>query len=518
MSRASILRTLLPGFDGPMLPDWVASLLGEGLAGVCLFGENIVSPAQLRELTDAIRAANPDALIAIDEEGGDVTRLFYDRGAPYPGNAVLGRLDDVAATTAVAEAVGSALAEVGVNLDFAPDVDINSNPLNPVIGVRSFGDAPELVARHSAAWVQGLQSRGVAASVKHFPGHGDTAQDSHLALPRVEVSPAELRERELVPFAAAVEAGALTVMTSHILLPQLDPSGPATFSAPLLQGVLRDELGFDGVVVSDALDMAGASGTIGIPAAAVRALGAGCDLLCIGTKNTAEQLEQIVSAVSEALAAGELPEARVEDAAWRVRELGSRVRVPPVPNPLEDAGPGGTGWSEGARSAPDSDGFGLGCGLSATQAAAAFRVEEGVADAAAAASGPWVVVRVDAEANAAVGAVPWGPFAPGPAQRAGWRELTVVAVTETPDAQSRAELHGRIPEEACVLLVGRDNARRPWVVELVDALRERHATVVTVDMGWPGAPSGYGQVATFGASALIGEAVLDALAAWEVFS
>ncbi|QJU52479.1 beta-N-acetylhexosaminidase [Herbiconiux sp. KACC 21604] len=498
MSRASILGTLLPGFDGPVLPEWVAALLREGLAGVCLFGENVVSPRQLRELTDAIREANPDALIAIDEEGGDVTRLFYDRGAPYPGNAVLGRLDDEAATAAVAEAVGAALAAVGVNLDFAPDVDINSNPLNPVIGVRSFGDAPELVARHSAAWVRGLQSQGVAASIKHFPGHGDTAQDSHLALPTVDVSPAELRARELMPFAAAVEAGALTVMTSHILLPQLDPSGPATFSATLLQGVLRGELGFEGVVVSDALDMAGASGTIGIPAAAVRALGAGCDLLCIGTKNTGAQLEEILRAVEEALAAGELAEARVEDAAQRVRELGARVRVP------------------SPTAARDSIGFGG--GLGAAEVAAAFRVEDGVADAAAAAPGPWVVVRLDAEANAAVGVVPWDPFAPAPAQRDGWRELPVVSLSETTDARARDELTRRIPEEACVLVIGRDNARRPWVVELIDAVRERHEVVVTVDMGWPGEPSGYAQVATFGASALVGEALLGVLAGWGVLS
>jgi beta-N-acetylhexosaminidase len=158
MSRRSILGTLLPGFEGTELPSWVAGLLAEGLGGVCLFGENVASPAQLRTLTGAILAANPDALIAIDEEGGDVTRLFYDRGAPYPGNAVLGRLDDVAATRSVGAMVGAALRDVGVNLDFAPDADVNSNPLNPVIGVRSFGADPALAARHTVAWTQGLQA------------------------------------------------------------------------------------------------------------------------------------------------------------------------------------------------------------------------------------------------------------------------------------------------------------------------------------------------------------------------
>ncbi|MGD8192897.1 glycoside hydrolase family 3 N-terminal domain-containing protein [Herbiconiux sp. P18] len=160
MSRSAVLGTLLPGFEGTTLPAWVERMLGEGLAGVCLFGENVESPEQLRALTAAVLAANPEALIAIDEEGGDVTRLFYDRGAPYPGNAVLGRLDDVEITRSVGSAVGAALRDVGVNLDFAPDADVNSNPLNPVIGVRSFGADPALAARHTVAWTEGLQSRG----------------------------------------------------------------------------------------------------------------------------------------------------------------------------------------------------------------------------------------------------------------------------------------------------------------------------------------------------------------------
>ncbi|MDO9395085.1 MAG: glycoside hydrolase family 3 protein, partial [Herbiconiux sp.] len=323
--RRQVLGTLLPGFEGTTLPPWVASLLEEGLGGVCLFGENISSTEHLRALTASILAANPVAAIAIDEEGGDVTRLFYRVGSPYPGNAVLGRLDAPEATRAVGAAVGAALRAVGVNLDFAPDVDINSNPDNPVIGVRSFGVSAALVARHAAEWTTGLQSQGVAASIKHFPGHGDTAQDSHLSLPVVDVSPAELRARELQPFRAAIRAGALTVMTSHILLPQIDPENPATFSPVLLQGILRGELGFDGVIVSDALDMAGASATTGIPRAAVRALAAGCDLLCIGTKNTASQLERIVAEVAAAIGDGSLPPERVADASGRVRRLAAAL-------------------------------------------------------------------------------------------------------------------------------------------------------------------------------------------------
>ncbi|GAA2240431.1 hypothetical protein N1031_12795 [Herbiconiux moechotypicola] len=477
-TRTRILGTLLPGFDGPVLPEWVARMLGEGLAGVCLFGENIESAPQLRRLTDAIRAANPRALIAIDEEGGDVTRLFYDRGAPWPGNAVLGRLDDEAATAAVATSVGRALREAGVNLDFAPDADVNSDPLNPVIGVRSFGAAPSLVARHVAAWTTALQREGVAASVKHFPGHGDTAQDSHAELPVVDVTPEVLRARELVPFAAAVEAGAATVMTSHIVLPQVDPTGPATFSRPLLQGVLREELGFDGVVVSDALDMAGASGTIGIPAAAVRALDAGCDLLCIGTKNTGAQLEEIVGQVERALADGALAEERLDDASGRVAALAGS---------LADADP--LAGVEPAAAAPTP------VVPSAERVAASFRVDRAALAALGEPGRRWVVVRLDANASPAIGVVPWGPFAALAA-----RHPAALAASATD-----------IPAEACVLAIGRDNERHPSTRSAIDALRTAHPLVVTVDMGWPGPDPRYAELATFGASALVGDALVHLL-------
>jgi len=481
--RRQILGTLLPGFVGTELPEWVERMLRDGLGGVCLFGENIVSTEQVRALTGAIRAANPAALIAIDEEGGDVTRLYYDRGAPFPGNAVLGRIDELEATRAVGRAVGAELRAVGVNLDFAPDVDVNSDPRNPVIGIRSFGVSAELVARHGAAWVEGLQDEGVAASIKHFPGHGDTAQDSHLSLPSVDVSLETLRERELHPFAAAIRAGALTVMTSHILLPQVDPVNPATFSPRILGDLLRSELGFAGVVVSDALDMVGASGGIGIPAAAVRALAAGCDLLCIGTKNTEAQLEEIVAAVDTALGDGTLPVERLADADERLRRL---VRVLTETAALAGA-VAPTALPEHAA-------------LDVSALAATFRIDPTVD-----LSGHgWVVVRVDTVANIAVGEVPWGPFAAfgvhGP-------DLPVIAVTEH-DWEARI---GHIPETASILLIGKDNQRRAEVVRLVDTLRARRVPVVTVDMGWPGDDPRYAQIATFGASALIGAAFAELL-------
>jgi beta-N-acetylhexosaminidase len=457
----SAAGTLLPGFEGTELPEWLQRRLSDGLAGVSLFATNIASPSQLLGLTGAIRAANPRAVIAIDEEGGDVTRLFQDVGSPYPGAAILGRLDDLALTRAVAERVGWQLREVGVSLDFAPDADINSSDDNPVIGTRSFGAEPALVARHTAAWVEGLQSAGVAASAKHFPGHGDTATDSHLALPVVDLPLAVLRSRELVPFAAAIAAGTKTIMTSHILLPQLDHV-PATFSRRILGGLLRDELGFAGVIVSDALDMRGASATTGIPDAAVRALAAGCDLLCIGTANTDAQLGEIEAAIAAAVSDGRLDPSRLTEANSRVAALGAA----------------------GARTAPahpdPEPQFDLDRTISA------FEVVPG----AAVPIGGRTLVQLDTTANIAVGPAPWGPAAAG---------AEVLALREGDGLQS-----GDSP----LVLIGRDNHRRDWTRAVIDAARALDSRTLVVDMGWPSADRRYADVATFGASRHVGEALL----------
>ena len=458
-SANGALGVLLPGFAGPTLPEWLAIRLRDGLAGVCLFATNIESPEQLRELTAAIRAANPSAVIAIDEEGGDVTRLYQSVGSPFPGNALLGRIDDEAYTERLARTVGWELRRAGCTLDFAPDVDINSNDANPVIGVRSFGSSPELVARHSAAWVRGLQSTGIAACAKHFPGHGDTAQDSHLALPIVDLPLGTLRERELLPFAAAIAAGAKSIMTSHILLPQLDDV-PATFSARILEGLLRGELGFAGAIVSDALDMKGASGLTGIPDAAVRALGAGCDLLCIGTENTDEQLTEIAAAIDAALASGAVPAERLVTALARVALLTADEHIP----------------------VPEYD-----LAFDAARTAAAF-------DGTLAPDGPVQLFQLDTAANIAVGDAPWGLAATG----AGFTLLR---------EGDRVELTPGLRP----IFVGRDNHRHAWVRSLVDGVRGQHPSAVVVDVGWPSADRRYADIATFGASRHTAQALLAAL-------
>lgn len=492
--RRDILTTLLPGFDGPVAPAWVLDRLRDGLGGVCIFGQNVESADQLRALNATLRAANPDAVIAIDEEGGDVTRLFHDRGAPFPGNAVLGRIDDIELTRRVATTVGEALVATGCTLTFAPDVDVNANPDNPVIGVRSFGADAELVARHTAAWVDGLQQTGVAASAKHFPGHGDTATDSHLELPVVDLPIETLRERELVPFRAAIAAGSRSIMTSHILLPQLDAENPATLSSRILQGLLRGELGFGGVIVTDALDMAGASGVHGIPEAAVRALAAGCDLLCIGTDNTDDELTEIVSAVEAAIAAGRLPAERVREAAARVRGLASAPAAP--------AGVAAQRAIEPHHDAAD-----------VARVVSAFEVSDVARSRLAQAPCIGAVVRVDTVANIAIGGAPWGPFAAEAARAASsWlARVPVIAISGEHDHRS---VDARALAEACaldgaVLVVGKDLHRHAFARVAIDALRAERDDVVVIDMGWPSHDRAYADVATFGASRLVGEAVVS---------
>ncbi|MBW8871464.1 MAG: beta-N-acetylhexosaminidase [Leifsonia sp.] len=468
-AELSAAGVLLPGFEGTELPEWLRARLSNGLAGVCLFATNVASPAQLLELTDAIRAANPHAVIAMDEEGGDVTRLFQAVGSPYPGAAILGRLDDLSLTREVAERVGVQLRAVGVTLNFAPDADINSSDDNPVIGTRSFGADPALVARHTAAWIEALQSTGVAASAKHFPGHGDTATDSHLALPVVDLSPAELRSRELVPFAAAIAAGTETIMTSHILLPQLDHV-PATFSTRILGELLRGELGFTGVIVSDALDMRGASGTTGIPDAAVRALAAGCDLLCIGTANTDAQLGEIEVAIAASLSDGRLDPARLTDALSRVAELGAAAAQ---------------NLSEASVGQPDPEPV-----FDLDRTISAFDVAPG---APALVEGH-LLVQLETVANIAVGVGSWGAGAAG---------ASVLPLREGDPLPVSLPAPG--PQ---LVLIGRDNHRRDWTRAAIDAARAHDPRTLVVDMGWPSADRRYADVATFGASRHVGQALL----------
>jgi beta-N-acetylhexosaminidase len=310
---------LFPGFEGEVVPDWLKGLLAGGLGGVVLFARNIRDPGQAAALAGALRAERGELLVATDEEGGDVTRLEAARGSSFPGNLALGVVDDVVLTRRVAAAIGGELAAAGIDLDLAPVADVVVDPAAAIVGVRSFGSDAQVVARHVAAFVDGLQSVGVAACAKHFPGHGEAVGDSHLEVPAVDADLETLRRRALAPFAAAVEAGVRAVMTAHVRFTALDDE-PATLSRPWIE-LLRSELAFDGVVMTDALEMQGAGGPAGIEESAVRALAAGADALCLGADLSPEQVERVHEAIVEAVPTGRLDEERLHEAARRVAGL-----------------------------------------------------------------------------------------------------------------------------------------------------------------------------------------------------
>lgn len=321
---------LWPGFLGTRPPGWLRDALAQDLAGVVYFGQNISD--DLVALSDEIHTANPSALIGIDEEGGSVTRLEVATGSTLPGAAQLGALDDLDASRATGAELARRAREVGVDVVLGPVADVNTDPRNPVIGVRSFGSDAGLVSRHVAAVVQGLQSGGVSACVKHFPGHGDTHLDSHHALPVIELDPSEIEDVHLEPFRAAIAAETDAIMTAHIVVPAWGEQ-PATLN-PAVLGRLR-ELGFDGVVITDALDMAAVRESVGIGGGAVQALAAGADLLCIGNPTNpgdaaaSDQDERDYLAAREAIVSalrrGELSRERVEQSRDRVRMLSSRL-------------------------------------------------------------------------------------------------------------------------------------------------------------------------------------------------
>ncbi len=464
--RRLAAATLMPGFTGTSMPGWIADALAEGVGSVCIYGTNISCPVQLAALMKELRAASPSVLLTLDEEGGDVTRLHYLTGSNQPGNAVLGRLDSPTTTSACAAAIADELAELGFNLNLAPDADVNSTATNPVIGVRSFGARASHVAAHTAAWVTGLQNAGVAACAKHFPGHGDTATDSHLELPTIEVDLQTLRERELVPFTAAIAAGTASIMTSHIMVPVLDAQNPATFSTAILQDLLREELGFTGAIITDALDMAGASGETGIEAAAVRALAAGADLLCLGSETSPERYERILAAIIDAVHAGHLDPTRLEEAAWRVAVLGSAY-------PPGSCGTRGPDTAAVAKAIPDAAAI-----TSAFEISPAAR--SWISDPS-----PTALVQIETEANMAVGRVPWG--------------LTAAGIADT--------IEGAGPG-AKIALAGRGLDAGHPVWQLAERLRSHGRNLIVVECGWP---RGGADIVTFGASASVSRALLALL-------
>ena len=472
LSRA-VHGTLVPGFEGCTsdLPTWLRRRLEHGLAGVVLFARNV--EADLRGLTDAVRAERPSALVAVDEEGGDVTRLEAATGSRHPGALALGALDDPDTTRRVAASIGAMLARAGVDWNWAPVADVTSNPRNPVVGVRSFGTEAHAVARHVSATVRGLQDdSGILACAKHFPGHGDTDVDSHLGLPTVSSSRHDLETGALLPFRAAIDAGVASVMTGHLRMLAVDPDLPATFSSVVLRSLLRDELGFSGVVVSDALEMRGATTGHGIGEAAVLAVRAGVDALCLGGHLADDDVvTQVHDALVGAVRQGDLAEERVVDAAARVAALADR------------RGPNRTSADDPVA----------GRVLDLAECTAIARRTLAVTGTVALAAGPVLVVVCDPAASIPAGVVPWGVTEQLRARRESVVELLVSERDPAPDAADH---------EGPVVLVLRDAARHGWQRAVESAIVGGRPDTVVVELGVPAQPppSDAARITAYGAS------------------
>lgn len=333
--KARAGQRLWIGFEGHAIDDTLREIVGlVRPSGFVLFARNVADPAQVRELARSLRdlaAGDHDVVLSVDQEGGRVQRV-RSPATVWPAPEAVARAGDL--TEDVARAVGRELRAMDLDLDFAPVADLRTRPDDPVIGDRAFGRDPEAVARHVAAFTRGLQREGIAACAKHFPGHGDTTVDSHHDLPTIAVSRETLRDRELRPFAAAVEAGVASVMTAHVVFPALDVQAPATLSPAIVPRLLRRDLGFDGLVISDDLDMKAVADRWPVDDQAEGLVRASVDVLlaCRDPERQVALFEALVRLQERIPQAEEASEATVR----RLAALQARFDDRPVPPPTLD--------------------------------------------------------------------------------------------------------------------------------------------------------------------------------------
>jgi beta-N-acetylhexosaminidase len=471
---------LLGSFEGTQPPSWLLRAVRDGLGGVLLFAQNVVDDKQVADLCAQLREARPDVVIAIDEEGGDVTRLDAALGSETPCPAAFGYVDDVRLTTDAYTDLGRRLRSVGIDLTLAPCADINSNPRNPIIGVRSFGTSPEGVARHVVGAIDGFHHGGVSVCAKHFPGHGDTSEDTHLGGARSSASMTTLSHRELVPFVASIEAGVDAILTAHLVADALDDA-PVSVSA-VWTAHLREAMGFDGVIITDALDMealAEGRGIDGIADAAVRALQAGADFLCLGSNFDASMTNTVIDRVEGALEDARLQRTHLDRSHHRIALLRR-----PAP----------------AITADHSD-------LTSAHAVAkrAVVVDGHVPTA------PFFVIECRPQGSMACFNVSWGIA--DDALDQGWPAITVTA--SDPIESTCAAIVESAGDRPIVVVV-RDACVHGWQTTIIDTLMvARPGAVVVVELGWPGPrPSGaVAYVVAHGAARSSAKAVIDRLEA-----
>lgn len=322
-------QLLIGGFNGYTVDSNTEKLIKENyLGGFILFQRNVKNSNQLLELTNTLKSLNKENIaplfISADEEGGTVTRMPSEI-KKLPSNYSIGKSNDENFSYNIGKTLGRELNAFGINMDYAPVLDINSNPNNPVIGIRSFGDNEDVVTRLGVKTMEGIKSQNVIPVIKHFPGHGDTSVDSHIGLPVVNYDLKRLNDFELVPFKAAIDAGADTVMTAHILLPKLDPKYPATLSYNIITNLLRKDMGFDGVVITDDMTMGAILKNYDIGDAAVKALNAGADIILVSHKY--ENIQKVISSIKESVLNKTITEDRINESVYRILSLKEKYKL-----------------------------------------------------------------------------------------------------------------------------------------------------------------------------------------------
>lgn len=322
-------QMMMGGFDGPQPNEDVRRLIQEGHFGSIIlfaYNDNVKDPVQTAQLTNRLQEMAQQTrlgiplLIATDQEGGVVARLTTG-ATELPGNMALGASRDERLVYQAGEITAKELRAIGIQMNLAPDLDVNVNPDNPVIGVRSFAEKPELVAKMGQKAIQAMQKNRVIATAKHFPGHGDTNVDSHLGLPVINKSLEELEKVELVPFKKAIESKVDAIMTAHISVPALDPTPdlPATLSKPILTGLLREKMGYQGIIITDSMTMAGVANYFGgVPKAAVKAVDAGADIILLTPSLTTDEQLEVHQAIVDAVRDGTLSEKRIDQSVRRI--------------------------------------------------------------------------------------------------------------------------------------------------------------------------------------------------------
>lgn len=305
--QKAILAHFSPGFGGPDIPKWMYPWLENGLGGVTLFSSNCPTLEATAQLIEKIKEISPNTIISIDEEGGDITRLFVPEGSPFATPALLGRCNDQQLTEQSFFELGKILRALGIELNLAPVADVSIEVANPIVGVRSFSSDFDITALHVVRAVNGLRKAGVASCIKHFPGHGGVVEDSHHELPTLHGSIEHLEATHLKPFKSAIAADVEAVMMGHIILPELDENNPASLSSTVTNDYLKQTLNFKGLVFTDALDMGALGGLKKIHQSAFKAIRAGADLLCFsGLYDQSQFVENSLNRISEAIKQKEL--------------------------------------------------------------------------------------------------------------------------------------------------------------------------------------------------------------------